>query len=126
MDDYAIVINAGSSSLKFSIYRRPDGSAWNLDTRGQVDGIGTSPRLTAKDGSDARVADDLLAQGLDGRGAFDAPRLVAPRAMAATRACSALATAVHGGASTHRPTIVTTEVLTDLRALVRWRPSSTA
>src|SRR5262245_17156835 len=106
MDDHAIVLNAGSSSLKFSIYKRPDSHAdrggaasadrggeastdrgggasadsrgggtsvprWTLDLRGQIDGIGTSPRFTAKDGSDARVADDRLADGLDGRGAFD-------------------------------------------------------
>jgi len=55
MDDHAIVLNAGSSSLKFSIYRRAPEAAWTLDLRGQIDGIGTSPRFTAKDGSDARL-----------------------------------------------------------------------
>jgi len=64
MDDHAIVLNAGSSSLKFSIYRRPEAAnrgggasapLWGVDLRGQIDGIGTSPRFTAKDGSDARL-----------------------------------------------------------------------
>ena len=49
MDDYALVLNAGSSSLKFCVYRRPAGDAWGLEARGQIEGIGTSPRLTAKD-----------------------------------------------------------------------------
>ena len=41
MDDYALVFNAGSSSLKFCVYRRPAASPWRLDSRGQIDGIGT-------------------------------------------------------------------------------------
>ena len=48
MDDYGLVLNAGSSSLKFCVYRRPEGAAWGLEERGQIEGIGTSPRLTAK------------------------------------------------------------------------------
>ena len=32
MDDFAVVINAGSSSLKFSVYRRPERDAWRLET----------------------------------------------------------------------------------------------
>ena len=50
MDDYAIVINAGSSSLKFCIFQRPQGDGWRQDSRGQVDGIGTAPRLRVSDG----------------------------------------------------------------------------
>ena len=35
MDDYALVLNAGSSSLKFCVYRRrPDGDPWRLEARG--------------------------------------------------------------------------------------------
>ena len=49
MDDYALVLNAGSSSLKFCVYCRPGEQEWQLAARGQIDGIGTSPRLTAKD-----------------------------------------------------------------------------
>ena len=53
MDDYALVLNAGSSSLKFCVYRRPDAGAWALEARGQIEGIGTAPRFTAKDGAGA-------------------------------------------------------------------------
>jgi acetate kinase len=56
MADFAIVLNAGSSSLKFSIYGEPEGSAWRLEARGQIDGIGSSPRFTASDGAGVRVA----------------------------------------------------------------------
>ena len=60
MDDYAIVLNAGSSSLKFAVYRRPGGSAWLVAARGQIDGIGTSPRFSAKDGAGVRLDDRTL------------------------------------------------------------------
>ena len=43
-----LVLNAGSSSLKFSVYRAPDADAWQPVARGQIEGIGTSPRLYAR------------------------------------------------------------------------------
>ncbi len=58
MDDYTVVLNAGSSSLKFCIYRRVRRPAtWRLEARGQIEGIGTSPRFSAKDGAGARLVD---------------------------------------------------------------------
>src|SRR5215204_4903803 len=47
MDDYALVLNAGSSSLKFCVFVRSDAKAWRLASRGQIEGIGTSPRISA-------------------------------------------------------------------------------
>ena len=43
MDDYLLVFNAGSSSLKFCVYRRPVDAGWHLDARGQIDGTGPRP-----------------------------------------------------------------------------------
>ena len=71
MDDYALVLNAGSSSLKFCVYCRPGGNEWRLEARGQIDGIGTSPRLTAKDRAGASMADEKLDPAVrDGRAAL--------------------------------------------------------
>jgi acetate kinase len=73
MDDYALVLNAGSSSLKFCVYRRPEAEGWRLEARGQIEGIGTSPRLSAKDEAGERLADQALdATVRDGKGALDA------------------------------------------------------
>ena len=70
MDDYALVLNAGSSSLKFCVYRRPAADVWRLEAQGQIEGIGTSPRLSAKDGKGATLADDTLVTAVrDGRAA---------------------------------------------------------
>ena len=48
MADMILVINAGSSSIKFSIYLAGGESALVLTLKGQVDGIGTHPRLRAR------------------------------------------------------------------------------
>jgi len=40
MDDYALILNAGSSSVKFCVYRRPVAERWRLEARGQIEGIG--------------------------------------------------------------------------------------
>ena len=65
MDDYALVLNAGSSSLKFCVFQRPAGDAWRLASRGQIDGIGSTPRLSVKDANDQSLAkkDDKVADG---------------------------------------------------------------
>jgi acetate kinase len=123
MDDYAIVLNAGSSSLKFSVYGRPDAAAWNVEVRGQIDGIGTSPRFSATDGTGARVADEQMDSGIDGRGAFDAlASWLRSRYGGSARVLGVGHRVVHGGAKYAAPTIVTPEVLADLRALVPLAP----
>ena len=48
MADAVLTINAGSSSLKFSLWR-VDGQAPALALEGQIEGIGTAPHMKAKD-----------------------------------------------------------------------------
>jgi acetate kinase len=54
--DVVAVLNAGSSSLKFSLYRSDD-AALALLTRGQAEGLFTSPKFVAKDGG-GKVVDE--------------------------------------------------------------------
>ncbi|HKE60460.1 MAG TPA: hypothetical protein VKB46_27305, partial [Pyrinomonadaceae bacterium] len=72
MDDYALILNAGSSSLKFCVFERPKGDSWRLDARGQVEGIGTAPHLTVKDDDGRKVADEALSTVSNGSDAVDA------------------------------------------------------
>src|SRR4029450_8446778 len=60
MDDYAVVLNAGSSSLKFSVYRRPGADRWRLEARGQIEGIGVAPKFSVKNGAGEKLASDTL------------------------------------------------------------------
>lgn len=68
--DAIVVLNAGSSSIKFCAFRR--GSAGlERELRGQVSGLGTAPRISARRGADTvvdRALDDAAAnhaQALD-------------------------------------------------------------
>jgi acetate kinase len=124
MDDYAIVLNAGSSSLKFCVYRRPEVESWRLETRGQVEGIGTSPRFSAKDGAGERLVERELDETVvrDGRSALDALASWLRSTYGGARVLGVGHRVVHGGAIFDGPTIVTPHVLEELRKLVPLAP----
>ena len=123
MDDSLLVLNAGSSSLKFCVYQRPPGGGWRLETRGQIEGIGTAPRLSAKDGAGAALADERLAEnGNDGRIALDSLTAWLRSRYAGSRVVGVGHRVVHGGACHAAPTLVTQRVLEELRELVPLAP----
>ena len=123
MDDYAVVLNAGSSSLKFCVYRRPEAEAWRLEARGQIEGIGSSPRLAVKGGNGASLADQPLDPTVkDGRSAFDALAAWLRANYGGARVLGVGHRVVHGGPRFAAPTIVTPQVLDDLRELIPLAP----
>src|SRR4051812_33756754 len=124
MDDYAVVLNAGSSSLKFCVYRRPEADPWSLAARGQIEGIGTAPRFSAKDDAGAKLADRELDNTAvrDGRSALDALATWLRSTYGGARVLGVGHRVVHGGARYSGPTIVTPEVLADLRELIPLAP----
>ena len=64
MSGCVAVINAGSSSIKFAIFSDSDDN--DLIYRGQLEGIGVSPRLTVRDaGNKTQVERTWPASGLD-------------------------------------------------------------
>jgi acetate kinase len=121
--DFALVLNAGSSSLKFCVFRRPASAQWQLDAKGQIEGIGTSPRLSVKDGGGVCMADDNLgAEVSDGRKAVDA---LAGWLQSKYRGGKVLAVGhrvVHGGSRFGSPAIVDQEILAQLRELIPLAP----
>jgi len=123
MDDYALVLNAGSSSLKFCVYRRPGHEGWGLAARGQIDGIGTKPRLTAKDDAGASLVDETLdASVKDGRAALECLARWLRAHYAGSRVLGVGHRVVHGGIKYAGPCVVTPEVLADLRSLIPLAP----
>jgi acetate kinase len=123
MDDYAVVLNAGSSSLKFCTYRRPAKEGWQLEARGQIEGIGSSPRLAVKDGAGGSLVDRQLGGGVhDGHSAFDALAAWFRSTYGGSRVLGVGHRVVHGGATFAGPTIVTKEVLDELQTLVPLAP----
>jgi acetate kinase len=118
-----LVLNAGSSSLKFCVYRRAPEESWRLDARGQIEGIGTVPRLTARDGAGGALADRELEPAVrDGQAALDvlAAWLRARYGGAAVRGVGHRV--VHGGARFRAPVVVSPPVLEELRKLIPLAP----
>jgi acetate kinase len=123
MHTYVLVLNAGSSSLKFCVYHRPVEDAWRLEARGQVDGIGTTPRFSAKNGAGERIADEALdASVADGAAALDMLASWLRTTYGGARVAGVGHRVVHGGARFGGPTLVTPDVLTALRDLVPLAP----
>jgi len=123
MSAFALVLNAGSSSLKFCVYRQSDAGAWALDARGQVDGIGTSPRLAAKDEHGGALVDrELDASVRDSRAALAALSGWLRQRYAGAPVLAVGHRVVHGGAQYAAPCVVTPEVIADLRALIPLAP----
>jgi acetate kinase len=124
MDDFALVLNAGSSSLKFCVFQRPDGERWRLGARGQIEGIGTSPRLSVKDANLRKVADELLdtSSVQNGSDAIGALAIWLRSQYAGARVLGVGHRVVHGGAKFTKPVVVTPEVLTELKKLIPLAP----
>jgi acetate kinase len=123
MDDYALILNAGSSSLKFCVYRRPVAERWRLESRGQIEGIGTSPVLSAKDGQGTLIADNCLEDWVcDGRAALDALASWLRSKYGGARVLGVGHRVVHGGSRYIGPVLITRQVLTDLYELVPLAP----
>jgi acetate kinase len=123
MDAYAVVLNAGSSSLKFCVYRKPDDEAWRLEARGQIEGIGTSPRFSVRDAAKQVLADERLDGAVhDGRTALGHLAAWLRSRYGGARILGVGHRVVHGGARYAGPTRVTPQVLEDLRALIPLAP----
>jgi acetate kinase len=123
MHDYALVLNAGSSSLKFCVFRRPDKQRWEIASRGQIEGIGTSPRFTAKDAKSTVLTDQT--SGGEVRDARSALAVLATWLRSTYGNAKLLGVGhrvVHGGARFAHPVVVTQEILEQLKELIPLAP----
>lgn len=120
---HALVLNAGSSSLKFCVFGRPDGGEWMLAARGGIEGIGTSPKLAARDGAGAVLSDEALPADVRSLpAALDALAGWLRERWGGAAVAGVGHRVVHGGAKYAKPCVVTPQVITDLRALVPLAP----
>lgn len=121
--DFALVLNVGSSSLKFCVFRRPADNEWAVDARGQIEGIGTSPRLSVKDGAGAQISEESLGPEVnDGRGAVDALAAWLRSKYRGGKVLGVGHRVVHGGARFPGPVIIDPQVLEHLRELIPLAP----
>lgn len=121
--DTILVVNAGSSSVKFRVFETGASRALRQLVSGQIDGIGVRPRLRATGAQD----EDLIDRRFD-------PKEVPDVTTAMRTAGAWLQTeqkltfvaighrVVHGGPIYNRPTLVSTKVLDDLERYVPLAP----
>ncbi len=125
MNDAIIVLNAGSSSLKFSIHQVGDGNP-SLVARGQIEGLGATPHFMARDRDGSALADARLQATSTGDPIADAcTHLFQWAREQFSGALSPIAVGhrvVHGGLEFAEPTLIDEEVLARLERLVPLAP----
>jgi len=122
MSDHILVLNAGSSSVKFAVYGRA-ANGWADEARGQVEGIGTAPKFSAKDAAGKKLADEKLGADVrDARSALGGLAAWLRKRFPDATLVGVGHRVVHGGSRHAAPALVTDEVLADLRALIPLAP----
>lgn len=123
MDDYGLVLNAGSSSLKFSVYHRGETSAWQVAARGLVEGLGSSPRFSVKGDTGLVLEDRALPSSVDDAGgAIDTLAEWLRARWSGVRVLGVGHRVVHGGHMFAGPAVVTPNVIEQLKTLIPLAP----
>lgn len=123
MTDAILVVNAGSSSVKFSLFpgeQRP--SRADLLCEGQFAGIGHHIHFTAKDGAGTPLADQHLPHGANHEDALAALLPWLADHFAEHRLIAAGHRVVHGGLSYAEPVRIDESVIDELVRLVPLAP----
>ncbi len=121
--DAIAVLNAGSSSIKFSLFTASGGEL-ALAVRGQAEGLFTSPRFVAKDASDRVLAEKSWGEGvqLGHDGALKHLVGFLRTDFAQHRLAAVGHRVVHGGLQYSKPVRVDATVLAELEKFVPLAP----
>ncbi|HMD37061.1 MAG TPA: hypothetical protein VKH42_18935, partial [Vicinamibacterales bacterium] len=122
MSALVLVLNAGSSSLKFCVYELAGGDSLAVRARGQIEGIGTSARFTAKEDGGSTIHDRKLDTVSDMSAALGAVGAWLRERYQGASVLGVGHRVVHGGAQHAAPTIVTPEIRQELGTLVPLAP----
>jgi acetate kinase len=115
-----VVLNAGSTSVKFAAYTGDDPHALDLICRGQLDGIGSQPSFAAKN-SKGKVIETRTWNGerpLDREEALEFVIAWLERHEAGLKIVAVGHRVVQGGVAHEQPTLVDEKVLRELEKLI--------
>lgn len=123
MADAIAVLNAGSSSIKYSLFRLAGGGL-EPALRGQVEGLYTAPRFVARDAAGKVLQETSWARGVElgHAGALDHLVGYVREHLGRDRLAGIGHRVVHGGMEYARPVRLTPAVLQDLRKFVPLAP----
>ena len=121
--DAILVVNAGSSSVKFQIFGNEEAGALPRLIKGQIDGIGTRPRLSAEGSDRSSLIDRTYASDK----VPDVPAAIAVVAswLRETQSFNLVAVGhrvVHGGPKYDRPVVIDQAVVANLEQYVSLAP----
>jgi acetate kinase len=122
--DVVLVLNAGSSSLKFCVYAIDPAGKPGVTAKGQIEGIGVRPRFVAQDARGETLADEVLSmQAISGHAdALSRLETWLRSRHAGVRLLAVGHRVVHGGVKFATSVVVTDSVLADLERLVPLAP----
>jgi len=123
MSDAILVLNAGSSSIKFALFpgdARP--TRQGLYCEGECEGIGHRIRFSAKDGAGAALIDEHLSEGATHEEALTALLQWLERVFPQHRLIAAGHRVVHGGAAYKGPVRIDSSVVRVLTGLIPLAP----
>jgi acetate kinase len=122
MSDHILTINAGSSSLKFALF-----AAGTLDcvAIGQIEGLGTDPNLTVKNGKGDKIVSDALEGDhfvADHDGALRTVLKVVSEHFPQARVAAVGHRVVHGGPDFASPVAVSGDLIGRLKSRIPLAP----
>lgn len=125
MNNYLLVINAGSSSIKFAVYQR-DASSSQLvaDAAGQIEGIGNQPNFKVKNNHGVILVERKLSadEARDHTGAVTIIRTWLQGYFAGGTLLAVGHRVVHGGQHYLAPVLIDARILKDLENLIPLAP----
>lgn len=123
MAETILVVNAGSSSIKFQLFAIGQGDQLDRRLKGQIEGIGTRPRLSARDANGASAVDESWSPDEVGELSDALDRLVVFLRNYVGRLPVAIGhRVVHGGPDFVEPTVVTARIIDRLERLIPLAP----
>ena len=122
MREPMLVVNAGSSSIKFSVFETSADRSLVAGAHGQVEGIGTSPHLEVSDPHGTKLADAPVA-GAGHTGAIAAIHDWFAAHVGSDAGFDGVGHRVVDGGSTYsQPVLIDSKVMTELEALIPLAP----
>ena len=125
MNEIILVFNSGSTSVKFAAYALGEGKALDLVSHGEIEGLPSDPRFTAKDPSGKTLAVNAFPKGreIDHRTALHYVVTWLEQNLADAKVVGAGHRIVLGGERYEAPVRIDGDVLAYLDTLVAMEPS---